>query len=158
MHDSRDNEDMPTGGWYLNVNNLAYREAFGGTSSFDSYRVDLRTFWPHGGGHVLAIRQNNWFTQNAPFIAQATVVLRGYKLGQYLAPYMSSIEVEERLSFHPRWGATLFTGAAALYGKSHSPVSSHDVYPTWGAGLHFVIKPVQRMLVNFEYAQGRQDK
>ena len=26
MHDSRDNEDMPTRGWFLNLNNLAYRE------------------------------------------------------------------------------------------------------------------------------------
>jgi hypothetical protein len=39
MHDSRDNEDMPTRGWLLNVNNLAYREALGGSSSFDAYRV-----------------------------------------------------------------------------------------------------------------------
>jgi hypothetical protein len=28
------------------------------------------------------------------------------------------------------------------------------VYPNVGAGIHFVIKPVQRMLVNLEYAQG----
>jgi len=48
MHDSRDNEDMPTTGWFLNVNNLAYREALGGSSSFVAYRVDLRTFWEHG--------------------------------------------------------------------------------------------------------------
>ena len=63
MHDSRDSEDMPTTGWLLNVNNLAYREALGGASSFDAYRVDLRTFWKHGGGHVLAVRQYNWLTQ-----------------------------------------------------------------------------------------------
>ncbi len=48
MHDSRDNPDMPTNGWYLNVNNLAYREAFGGASSFDAYRADLKGSWPHG--------------------------------------------------------------------------------------------------------------
>src|SRR4029453_5832347 len=56
LHDSRDNEDMPTRGWLLNVNNLAYREALGGSSSFDAYRVDVRTFWTHGGAHVLAVR------------------------------------------------------------------------------------------------------
>jgi hypothetical protein len=55
MHDSRDNEDMPTTGLFLNINNLAYREALGGSSSFDAYRVDIRTFWKHGGGHVLAV-------------------------------------------------------------------------------------------------------
>jgi len=153
MHDSRDNEDMPAKGWFLNVNNLAYREALGGSASYDAYRADARTFWTHGGGHVLAVRQFNWFTSDAPAAAQATVILRGYKLGQYLSPYMSSLEVEERLSFTARWGATIFGGAAQLYGDA--PVAlERSTYPTVGAGLHFVIKPAQRMLVNLEYAQG----
>ena len=156
MHDSRDNEDMPQTGWFLNVNNLAYREALGGSAAFDAYRLDLRTFWKHGGGHVLAVRQYNWLTSDAPSAAQATVVLRGYKLGQYLSPYMSSLEVEERLSFNRRWGATLFAGAAALYGDA--PVEpDRSTYPTIGAGLHFVIKPEQQMIVNLEYAQGIED-
>jgi hypothetical protein len=156
MHDSRDNEDMPTTGWFLNVNNLAYREALGGAESFDAYRVDLRTFWTHGGGHVLAVRQYNWLTSDAPSAAEGTVILRGYKQGQYLSPYMSSLEVEERLSFNPRWGATLFAGAAQLYGDAPVPLD-RSLYPTIGAGVHFVIKPVQRMLVNLEYAQGIGD-
>ena len=153
MHDSRDNEDMPTKGWFLNMNNLAYREALGGASSYDAYRADFKIFLEHGGGHVLAIRQFNWLTSDAPAAAEATVVLRGYKLGQYLSPYMSSLEAEERLSFSARWGATLFAGAAQLYGEA--PVAlSRTTYPTVGAGLHFVIKPEQHMLVNLEYAQG----
>jgi len=156
MHDSRDNEDMPTKGWLLNVNNLAYSEELGGSSSFGSYRVDLRTFWKHGGHHVLAVRQNNWLTHNAPSAAEATANLRGYKFGQYLSPYMSSIEVEERLSFSKRWGATLFLGVAALYGEA--PVTlDRSLYPTIGGGLQFVIKPAQHMLVNLEYAHGIED-
>jgi len=157
MYDSRDNHDMPTGGWYLNVNNLAYREAFGGSSSFDAYRVDMRAFWPHGGGHVLAFRQNNWFTQNAPSAAQAAVMLRGYKIGEYLAPSMSSLEAEERVSFGSRWGATLFAGVAGLYGGSDTASTDRNYYPTWGGGLHFVIKPKERMLINLEYAAGIED-
>lgn len=156
MHDSRDSEDMPAGGWFMNVNNLAYREALGGSSSFDAYRVDLRTFWRHGGHHVLAVRQYNWLSGDAPAAAQATVILRGYKLGQYLSSYMSSLEVEERLSFHRRLGATLFAGAAQLYGEAPVPLE-RSTYPTVGAGLHFVIKPEQRMLLNLEFAQGIGD-
>jgi hypothetical protein len=156
MHDSRDNEDMPTTGWFLNVNNLAYREALGGSSSYDAYRLDVRMFWKHGGGHVLAVRQYNWLTSDAPSAAQATVILRGYKFGQYLSPYMSSLEVEERLSFNQRSGATLFAGAAQLYGAAPVPLD-RTTYPTIGAGLHFVLKPIQRMLVNLEYAQGIGD-
>ena len=115
MHDSRNNEDMPVKGWLLNVNNLAYREALGGAASYDAYRVDVRAFWEHGGGHV-----------------------------------------EERLSFTARWGATLFGGAAGLYGDAPVPLD-RSIYPTFGAGVHFVLKPVQRMIVNFEYAQGIKD-
>jgi len=160
MHDSRDNPDMPTNGWYLNVNNLAYREAFGGASSFDAYRADFKGFWPHGRGHVLAFRQYNWLTHDAPSAAQATVVLRGYKFGEYLAPYMSSFEAEERVSFNKRWGATLFAGLASLYGEgdvaSTASTSSpgRDFYPGWGGGIHFVVKPDERMLINLEYAAG----
>jgi hypothetical protein len=32
-----------------------------------------------------------------------------------------------------------------------------SLYPVIGAGLHFVLKPVQRMNVNLEYAQGVGD-
>jgi hypothetical protein len=157
MHDSRDNEDMPRGGWYLNTNNLAYREALGGAESFDAYRVDFRAFWRHGKGHVFATRQFNWLTNDAPAAGQATVVLRGYKFGQYLAPYMSSLEGEERISFGTRWGATLFGGVAGLYGGSVTDATTRSWYPTWGGGIHFVIKPSERMLLNFEYAQGVED-
>ena len=156
MHDSRDNQDMPTTGWFLNVNNLAYREALGGAESFDAYRVDLRTFWKHGVGHVLAVRQYNWLTSGAPSAAQATVILRGYKQGQYLSPYMSSLEVEERIAFRARWGATVFAGAAGLYGEAPTPLE-RSIYPTFGTGLQFVIKPKERMNVNLEYVQGVGD-
>ena len=153
MHDSRDNEDMPFKGWFLNINNLAYREALGGAASFDAYRVDFRNYWRHGGGHVLAVRQYNWLTDGAPAAALASVVLRGYKFGEYLAPYMSSFEVEERFAFNQRWGMTLFAGAATLYGDPPLPLD-RTTYPTVGAGVHFVLKPAERLLVNLEYAKG----
>jgi hypothetical protein len=156
MHDSRDNLDMPTGGWYANGNNLAYREALGGENSFDAYRADVRIFVQHRGRHVLALRQFNWLTNDAPTGAQATVILRGYKFGQYLAPYMSSIETEERLRFGRRWGATLFAGVAGLYGTSVTPLE-RNVYPMWGLGVQFIIKPDKHMLASFEYAQGIED-
>jgi len=155
QHDSRDSQDMPTKGVYLNANNVHYDEAFGGEDTFDAYRVDLRAFWGHGGGHVLAVRQYNWLTTEAPSAAQSTVVLRGYKQGEYLSPYMSSLEVEERFSLGKRWGATAFVGVAKLYGgKDEEASASRSVFPGGGVGLQYVLKPVQRMLVNLEYALG----
>ena len=157
MHDSRDSEDMPVRGWYLNANNMANGEWLGGSATYEAYRIDLRAFWAYGRGHVLAVRQNNWLTHDAPVTGQATVILRGYKLAQYLAPYMSSLELEQRLRFNRRWGATLFAGAAALYGTSSTTSRNRDFYPTWGGGVHYVLKPDKRILMNLEYAAGVED-
>jgi hypothetical protein len=157
MHDSRDNEDMPTRGWFLNFNNLAYREGLGGEATFDTYRVDFRTVWPQRGRHLMAFRQNNWLTNDAPTVAQATVLLRGYKQGQYLAPYMSSFEAEERFSLAPKWTMTAFFGLAGLYGEENSTTAERQFYPSWGAGIQYILKPAQHMLVNLEYAQGVDD-
>ena len=37
--DSRDSENMPTRGWLLSLNNMAYRESLGGEDDFDVYRA-----------------------------------------------------------------------------------------------------------------------
>ena len=69
----------------------------------------------------MARRRRRSSTRNKP----ATVILRGYKQGQYLSPYMSSPEVEERLSFNGQWGATLFGGAV---GYSQGIEDNRGVY------------------------------
>jgi hypothetical protein len=154
-HDSRDNENMPTQGWVLSLNNMAYRESLGGEDNFDVYRADFRYFLPHGKGSVLAVRQLNHLTQDAPTQVRAAVQLRGYKLGQYNGEYMSSIEFEERWRIAQKWTATLFVGVACTYGDDQSCSDSANRYPAWGAGFQYVLKPVQGIVANLEYAQGK---
>ena len=50
---------------------------------------------------------------------------------------------------------------AKLYGEDEgveaaeaAEASNRSVFPMVGAGVQFILKPVQRMLVNLEYAQG----
>jgi len=43
-----------------------------------------------------------------------------------------------------------------LYGDAPVPLD-RSTYPTIGAGLHFVIRPAEHMLVNREHAQGVGD-
>ena len=157
MHDSRDSQDMPTRGWFGNLNNVAYREWLGGGDSYDVYRLDVRSFWEHGNRHVFAMRQLNQFTVDAPGAAQASVPLRGYKTGQYLAKNMSALEAEERLRISERCGVTIFVGAAWLYGGGAGGTNSEGFYPSYGAGFQFILKPVQRLLANLEYAHGNSD-
>ena len=154
-HDSRDVETMPTRGWVLNLNNMAFRAAFGGDKDFDAYRADYKGYWSHGAGHVFAVRQQNNWTVDAPPEALASVQLRGYKQGQYLDKYMSSIEAEERYRWGERWTSTVFAGIACLYGAGKDCNDRDNAFPNIGAGMQYVIKRKEGIVANLEYAAGK---
>jgi hypothetical protein len=156
-HDSRDVETSPTRGWVLNLNNLAFRAAFGGSEEFDTYRADYKSYWSHGAGHVVAVRQYNQWTVDAPPEALASVRLRGYKQGQFLGKYMSSIEAEERYRWSDRWTSTFFLGVACLYGADKECFDGANAFPNIGAGIQYVIKRKEGIVVNLEVAAGKDD-
>jgi hypothetical protein len=153
--DSRDNENKPTAGWVLSINNMAYRESLGGENDFDVYRIDFRYYVEHGNGNVFAVRQLNHLTSDAPTVARASIQLRGYKIGEYNAEYMSSIEAEERLRLSDKWTATVFAGVACLYGGDDKCSDSDSRYPMAGAGVQFALKPKEGIVMNLEYAWGK---
>jgi len=155
FHDSRDLQDAPTKGWVLNFNSVAYRQDIEGSDNFEVYRLDYRQFWSHGDGHVLGVRQSNQWTHDAPPAAFAPVLLRGYTIGEYLGKSMSSIEVEERHRLAERWGATAFAGVACLYGGNRSGCSRSDLFPSAGVGVQYLLKPVQGIVANLEFALGK---
>jgi hypothetical protein len=155
QHDSRDRTDSPRQGWLLNFNNIVYRPKAENSDNFSVYRLDYRHFWSHGDGHVLAVRQSNQWTQDAPLGANAPVQLRGYTVGEYLGKSMSSIELEERHRFAERWTATLFGGLACLYGGDRSGCSESDLFPSIGAGVQYLLKPVQGIVANLEFAAAK---
>jgi hypothetical protein len=137
---------------------MAYRESLGGESDFDVYRLDIRYFIEQDHGNVFAIRQLNHFTNNAPTQVRAPVQLRGYKIGQYNADYMSSIEGEERFRLGESWTATIFAGVACLYGDGGGSCTENaNLYPAGGAGIQYVLKPKEGIVLNLEYALGKDD-
>jgi len=155
--DSRDSEYSPQKGWLVNINNIAYRDWIAGNYNYDAYRADFRYYWGHGNGNVLALRENNQWTVDAPKSAYAPIVLRGYKFGQYLGQHMSSAEAEERVRIARRWTATVFVGVGCLYGGSLGCTEHDNVYPDAGAGIQYVIKEKEGMVLNLEYAKGKGD-
>ena len=154
-YDSRDNQNSPTSGHSLEINNLAYRKSFGGDSSFDTYNLHLKSFFEHGDQNVLALKLSGRWTSDAPTSGYSSVDLRGYTRGQYLAPHMTSFEIEERYVLYKRWTGTLFTGVACLYGGNASCDDSSNVYPMAGAGIRYLMKPEEKMVVRMDLAYGK---
>jgi hypothetical protein len=68
---------------------------------------------------------------------------------------MSSLEGEERFRLRERWTATLFGGAACLYGGGVTCSDKVNIYPTVGAGVQYVLKPEVGIVMNLEFAQGK---
>ncbi|HSC68584.1 MAG TPA: BamA/TamA family outer membrane protein [Cellvibrio sp.] len=157
QNDSRDDENMPTRGWLFNFNNMAFREALGGDDDYGVYRLEFKYFHQNRNNHIFALRQLNHLTKDAPTAAQASVQLRGYKIGQYGDKYMSSIEGEERFRLGKKWTATLFAGTAYLYGGNSSSSDSENFYPVAGLGIQYILKPKEGMVMNLEYADGKGD-
>ena len=154
QHDSRDDENMPTRGWLLNFNNIAFRESLGGQNDYELYRAQFKYFVPHGNRNVFALHQLNHLTSGAPAAARAPVQLRGYKIGQFTGEYMSSIEAEERFRLGERWTATIFAGVACLYGDGVSCTDNENVFAMGGVGIQYILKPIQGIVANLEYAEG----
>ena len=157
--DSRDNEYSPHHGWLVKVNNIAYRDWIAGQENYDTYRADVRYYWGHGKDdrNVLALRESNQWTVDAPPGAYAPIVLRGYKFGEYLGQYMSSLEAEERVYLATRWTATAFAGIACLYGGDLTCTDEASLFPNVGAGVQYIIKEKEGMVLNLEYAKGKGD-
>ncbi|MEH6472680.1 MAG: hypothetical protein V7752_15660, partial [Halopseudomonas sp.] len=84
-YDSRDNQNSASEGVNFEFNNVAYRKSFGGDVSFDAYNGKYAAYRLHGNGHVLAMRAEGRWTNNAPSSGYSSVTLRGYTRGQYLA-------------------------------------------------------------------------
>ena len=157
QYDSRDNQNSPSTGHSLEINNLAYRKTFGGNASFDTYNLHLKSFFKHGSQNVLALKVSGRWTSSAPTSGYSSVDLRGYTRGQYLAPHMTSLEIEERYSLYKRWSGSLFAGAACLYGGEANCGNSKYWYPSGGAGIRYLIKPEEKMVVSMDLAYGKSD-
>lgn len=152
--DTRDNQNSPADGSHLSLNNVAYRESLGGDNSFDAYTLNFRKYYGHGDGHVFAARIDGRWTHDAPPGGYSSIQLRGYTMGQYLAPHSTLIEIEERFHIKDRWGATAFTGVACLYSDGSDCGHSDNLYPSIGAGITFMLQVEEKMVARAELAAG----
>ena len=155
LFDSRDNQNSPHSGSIATIANMAYREGLGSDDSYDTYSLDLRHYFPQGRHNTLGVRLNGKWTDDAPLAGNASIRLRGYKAGEYLAPYMASLEAEERFRIARRWFLTAYAGVACLYGDKASCTDSTYIYPAVAGGVQFVLKPKEKMVLGLEFAKGK---
>jgi len=157
LYDTRDSQNAASDGIKFDINNFAFREAFGGEDDFDSLSVEFDQYIPNGDGHVFAWRAFGRGTDDAPTSGYSSVELRGYTRGQYLAPNSVSVEAEQRFHVHGRFGLNAFAGVACLFGDGERCDEGDNLYPSAGIGAQYVLKEEENIVVTADYAQGKED-
>jgi hypothetical protein len=104
---------------------------------------------------VLALHAKGRWTYDAPPGGYSSVELHGYTRGQYLAPYMTLAEVEERFRLTKTWGLSAFAGLAVLYGGDRDSTED-QLFPAGGGGVRYKLND-EGLMVRTELAVGRDD-
>lgn len=162
LYDSRDNTRSASTGSQLQLGNFAYREALGGDESFDVIRLEYDVYRPWIRNQVTAIQLEGRWTFDAPNSAYSSVRLPGYTQGEYLAEYMSSVLLDQRITFSRRWGMSVSTGVACLYGdnvfgNSQQCFERDSLYPMIATGAIFTLKPEAKLVARAEISVGKSD-
>jgi hypothetical protein len=51
----------------------------------------------------------------------------------------------------------VFLGVACTYGEGKSCSDSANLYPAGGVGVQYILKPKEGIVLNLEYAEGKDD-
>lgn len=156
LYDTRNNVNNPTSGVLGNLHNLAFRKIMGGDNQYDTYSADLRWYHSTSAQNVVAVHGAAGWTKDAPAANQSSISMRGYTRGQYLGKNVFTLEAENRYMFRPQWGAKAFAGLSCLYGDGKS-CSGDNLFPMVGAGVFYILKPKENMLISAEFAKGNGD-
>ncbi len=158
--DSRDHVQNPSSGWYANARFNRFDEAFGSATEYTKMDLDASHYFHKVTGKVFAYKASlNTALGEVPFEAQTIVggnVLRGYSKGEYRGDQVYSLQGEYRWSFHKKWGAVFFAGAAIPVNKNEA-AAFNDLLPAGGAGIRFMMIPDIGINVGFDAAVGKGD-
>jgi hypothetical protein len=157
QRDLRDNQNSPSAGSSLILYNFAYRKALGGEENFDVYTLNYRYYLQHHTANVLAMRLDNRWAVDAPPAAYSSINLPGYTMGQYLAPNSIILEAEERIPIKGAFGFDAAVGIGCLYGEHRSCTDSENLFPAASAGISYLIKPKDKMVVRADVGVGKDD-
>jgi hypothetical protein len=155
--DSRDSVNNPSSGSFFQVTNTEYLKSLNDDLEFGVWQAKYSSFNLVTDRHLLAMEFSGRYTIDAPKAAYSSVRLRGYTAGEYLAPHNMSIQVEDRIRLFGRWGATVFAGATCLFGDGDDCGESSSWFPMVGAGVTYLLKPSEGMVVRLEGARGQDD-
>ena len=157
--DSRDDIGSAMSGNYLSLLGRFSSPLLGGTSGYNKFVLDLRTYQPITKNASIAARlyaENNF--GNVPFqdmaIYGGSSGARGYFYGRFVDKHMYTLQGEYRWRFRPRWSFNAFGLVGSVDERPTKLYEFKNLKPALGAGIRWKILKNQSTWVRFDYGRG----
>lgn len=151
-----DSRDLPLNsysGRHFKVDALFNDETIGSQSTYQSYDASFRNYRMLREELILAADlQACKRGGRAPLWDACTIALRGFSATDYLGKVSSSAQLELRWRFGKRLGLAGF-GGAGFTGDSFNGIREHELIPSYGIGLRFMVLEEKRINLRLDYAR-----
>ena len=151
--DSRDKPINSYSGSILELTGVSNADTFGSDDSYISYLASFRSYHQIATSLVMAWEvQGCYRSGETPLWDACRIGLRGFSATDYLGRSSSSAQVEARWQFHPKWGVVAFAGGGQ-YGRSFNDENEHELIPSYGIGLRYLVLKSQRINMRLDYGR-----
>jgi hypothetical protein len=152
----RDKRDIPTNaysGSLFRVKGLFNSESLGGDNTYQSYSAVFSSYYEMSDQLVLAWEAEGCLRSGTvPLWDACRVDLRGFAATDYLGNSSAIGQVEARWRMSERWGVVGFAGGGYV-DTSFSQVDLHDIIPSYGIGLRFMVLKSKRINIRLDYGR-----
>ena len=156
--DTRDNRYSPAAGLYWQAFALFFPDELKSAHKFSNYNMDLRNYFPLGGGNVLATQFFLYAADGSPPIYRLAALggrphTRGYRKGRYMDRLLIAFQSEYRSPLVWKLGIVFFGGHGNV-AASTEKFRLDRMRPTVGAGLRLLVGELDRIKIRLDGALG----
>ena len=159
-YDSRDKENFPTKGIFVNFKMISFRGFWGSDYNFENFELDIREYFGLFENHVLAFQQ--YFSYNSDTVPFQKM----YKLGEYVRAFNDALFINNHgITFKAEYRFFPFHGKiferigfAAFYDVGQgmqdlNELAFSNFRCSFGAGLRISIFVEDRFNLRFDYGR-----
>ncbi|HEX6315985.1 MAG TPA: BamA/TamA family outer membrane protein [Gemmatimonadaceae bacterium] len=156
--DSRDDIGAPRGGVFARIVPSASTRRLGSDMAFRRLTIDARRYNALGGHTIATQVQYDGLDGTAPFdlmpMIGADTAMRGYARGRFRDQHAFTAQAEFRSAPWRRLGAVVFAGAGTV-APAASKLVTGAWFPSYGAGVRYLVSPRYRTMLRADLALGR---
>lgn len=151
--DTRDKPINAYEGRYFRAAATFNRPSFGGDLSYASYSLAYSAYHTFPHALVVAWELSGCIkSDGVPLWDACAIRLRGFATTDYLGKSSVLGQIEARWKFDNRWGIVAFAGAGQI-NDSFSTLHEHELVPSYGAGLRWMVDTANRINVRLDYGR-----